>query len=187
MTNTDKPDFREDLSKATELLRNAGFVIIHSDCGWLIACDASKPEAVQQLCSGYAEKEFDAVVLCATLPRLQQYTGEIPDIIWELCDVNDKPMIFIPDAFKNLPEPLLATKKTGFRISAWPFTNYLCERFRNPLFCLQSLRGKIDPEKLNISADKVYTVKHNRNAQSVSTLPSILKIGNGGTFTIIRK
>ena len=184
MIQTDKPDFREDLSKSVEMLRNGGYISVRTDCGSIIACDASNATLVGALIEANKEGKYDQLLLFASLPRLQSVTDELPDIVWELTEVSDKPLIIVPDGYRNLPDVL--NKNTGFRISNWPFSNYLCDRFRQPLFCLEENRHKFKATDFDfLHKDNLYQVKFNKDKNPLY-IPSVMQIGKGGTFKILR-
>lgn len=188
INTTDKPDFREDLSKSIETLRNGGFVHCNSECGWLVGCDATNEDAVKLLLiSSENFPKSDLVLLVDSTARMQSYTDEMPEIVWDLIEVSEKPMIVVLDNIKNVASTIQLNKRNiGFRVSLWPFTNYLCERFRKPILCLHNN----DPKNstiaiLNETTD--FVVKHNRTSKTATILPSIIKIGKGNRIEIIRK
>jgi L-threonylcarbamoyladenylate synthase len=188
INTTDKPDFRDDLSKSIETLRNGGFVHCNSDCGWLVGCDATNENAVNLLLKNSENfPKSDLVLLVDSTARLQSYTDEMPEIVWDLMDVSEKPMIVVLDNIKNVASTIQSNNRNiGFRISSWPFTNYLCERFRKPILCLHNN----DPKNstitiLNENTD--FVVKHNRTSKIATILPSIIKIGKGNRIEIVRK
>jgi len=189
MTNTtDKPDFRDDLSKSIDTLRNGGSVHCNSDGGWLVGCDATNEKAVEVLLQN-SEKfpKSDIFLLVDSTARLQNYTDELPEIVWDLLEVSEKPMIVVLDNIKNVAAKICATNSNiGFRVSAWPFTNYLCERFRKPVLCLHNNDPKISTITL-INETTDFVVKHNRTSKTATILPSIIKIGKGNRIEIIRK
>jgi len=186
--STDKPDFREDMSKSIETLRNGGSVHCNSDCGWFVACDASNENAVNLLLEKSRNfQKSDLVLLIDSTARLQSYTDEVPDIVWDLVEVSEKPMIVVLESTKNVATSICSNNlNIGFRISNWLFTNYLCERFRKPLLCLHNNDPKNSTISLvNDSTD--FVVKYNRTSKTSTIIPSIIKIGKGNRIEIIRK
>lgn len=188
MHTTDKPDFRDDLSKSIETLRNGGFVHCNSDCGWLVACDATNENAVNLLLKNSENfPKSDLVLLVDSTARLQSYTDETPEIVWDLIEVSEKPMIVVLDSIKNVVPLINSCKQEiGFRVSNWAFTNYLCERFRKPLLCLHNNDPKNSTIAL-VNETTDFVVKHNRTSKTATFLPSIIKIGKGNRIEIIRK
>lgn len=188
MNTTDKPDFREDLTKSVETLRNGGFVHCNSDCGWFVGCDASNENAVKLLFENSENfPKSDLVLLVDSTARIQGFTDEMPEIVWDLIEVSEKPMIVVLENIKNLVTPILLNNRNiGFRVSSWPFTNYLCERFRKPLLCLHNNDPKNSTITL-VNETTDFVVKHNRTTKTATTLPSIIKIGKGNRIEIIRK
>jgi len=186
--NTDKPDFRDDLSKSNETLRNGGFVHLNSDCGWFVGCDATNENAVDLLLKS-AEKfpKNDLVLLIDSTARLQSFTEEVPDIVWDLIEVSDKPIIVVLENIKDLASNIRSSNRNiGFRVSSWPFTNYLSERFRKPILCLHNNDSKISTITL-LNENTDFVVKHNRTSKTATILLSIIKIGKGNRIEIIRK
>lgn len=188
VNTTEKTDFREDLSKSIETLRNGGFVHCNSDCGWLVGCDATNETAVDLLIN--SSNNFptcDLVLLVDSTARIQNYTDELPEIVWDLIEVSEKPMIVVLDKIKNLAQQIsLVNKNIGFRVSLWPFTNYLCERFRKPILYLQNHDQRSSTiALLNESTD--FVVKYNRTSKTNAIIPSVIKVGKGNRIEIIRK
>lgn len=188
INSTDKTDFREDISKSVESLRNGNFVHYNSDCGWLVACDATNDTSVSKLLKWIENyPTFDLVLLVDSTARLQSYVNELPEIVWDLIEVSEKPIIVVLDGLMNLAEQIIKNKQDiGWRVSSWPFTNYLCERFRKPILYLHNNNANTSTiELLDENGD--YVVKFNRTSKSKKIVPSIIKIGKGNRVEIIRK
>ena len=65
--------------------------------------------------------------------KLASYV-EVPDVAYELLEVNDKPMTIIYPNAKNLAKNLIAQDRTiGIRITSEIFTKALLYRFRKPI------------------------------------------------------
>lgn len=185
---TDRPDFREDISKSVESLRNGNFVHCNSDCGWLVACDATNETSASELLKWTGNyPASDVVLLVDSTARIQSYTNELPEIVWDLIEVSEKPIIVVLDGLTNLAEQVIKNKHNiGWRVSSWPFTNYLSERFRKPILYLHNNDTSTSTvELLNENVD--YVVKFNRTTKTKKIVPSIIKVGKGNRIEIIRK
>lgn len=183
----EKPDFRVDLSTSLQTLNNDEFVAYNSDKGWLIACDACSEKAVNILIDLLPNApKADTTLLVDTTARIQSYADSVPDIVWDLLELDDDKISIVLDNTKNIaPQIAVRTPKTGFRITTDTFVTYLVQRLRKPLFCLMPL----DSEKVLkalMGSYNFHLVEHNRTKQTKLQHSSIIKIGAGNLIEIIR-
>lgn len=185
---------QEDIKKALEVLRSGGVILYPTDTVWGLGCDATNAEAVKRVYE--IKKRVDAkamLVLVDNSARIQSYVEEVPDIAWELIDVSDKPLTIIyPDA-KNLASNLLADDKSiGIRVSTEAFSKTLCAQFRRPIVSTSANEsGKTTPANFNAITLEIrnavdYIVNFRQDDRSEAKPSSIIKLGKGNLFQIIR-
>lgn len=195
--NLKKPSrqaMREDIEKALEVIRNGGIIIYPTDTIWGLGCDANNEEAVERIY--HIKKRSDSksmLVLLESEGRLQSYVREIPEIAWELIDVTDSPLTIIYSGVKNLAPNLINDDgSAGIRITSDPFCQALISRMKRPIVSTSAnISGKPAPLYFREINDEIlnkadYIVKW-RQEDIVKRKPSsIIKLGPGGVFTIIR-
>ena len=103
---------KEEVRKACEILKNGGIILYPTDTIWGIGCDATNEAAVKR---GYELKHREdskaMLVLLDDVGKLASYV-EVPDVAYELLEVNDKPMTIIYPNAKNLAKNLIAPDRT---------------------------------------------------------------------------
>ncbi len=186
----DSDDFREALS----VLRAGGVILYPTDTVWGIGCDATNPEAVERIYSIKRRSDSKAMLCLLDAPgKLQGYVKDIPSIAWDLIDCATRPLTLIYPKGRNLAHNLLAEDGSiGIRITNELFSKKLCEALHAPLVSTSANVsgepaarnfGQITPHILS-SVD--YVVRYRRNDVSEPLPSSIIKIGEGNVFHIIR-
>ena len=177
------------------MMRNGGVILYPTDTVWGIGCDATNAEAVSRV---YQIKQRDdskaLICLVDSDARLQRYVRDVPDVAWQLIDCCDHPMTLILDGAVNLAPNLIADNGSiGIRITKESFSKELCYRFQKAIVSTSAnISGEpsaqnyrdIDPKIL----DAVDYVCWSRRQEHQPHKPStIIKLGQGGEVTIIRK
>lgn len=184
----------EDLKKACEVLHAGGIILYPTDTIWGIGCDATNREAVQKVYELKQRVDNKAmIVLLDSTAKLGVYVDEIPDIAWDLLDVSDKPLTLIYPQGKNLAANLLADDGSiGIRVTNEEFSRRLCERFRKPLVSTSAnVGGKPSPANFSEISNVIkkgvdYVVQYRQDDMRQAHASSILKLGCGGLFQLIR-
>ena len=151
----------EDIKNAIETMKRGGVILYPTDTVWGIGCDATNVEAVKRV---YEIKQRDdskaLICLVDSDARLQRYFRHIPDVAWQLIDlqplgdgsfpaettaskfqpgknrplVAEKPITLVLDGAINLAENLIAEDGSiGIRITNEPFSKELCYRFQKAI------------------------------------------------------
>ncbi|MFW6224531.1 MAG: L-threonylcarbamoyladenylate synthase, partial [Bacteroidota bacterium] len=110
---------REDIKNALEIVRSGGIILYPTDTVWGIGCDATNPEAVQRIYDLKNRPLSKSMLVLVDQPgRIGQYVQVVPEIAWELMEVNDKPMTIIYPGAKNLaPNLIAADGSIGIRVT----------------------------------------------------------------------
>ena len=185
---------KEEVRKACEILKNGGLILYPTDTIWGIGCDATNEEAVQRVYDlKHREDSKAMLVLLDDVGKLASYV-EVPDVAYDLLEVNDKPMTIIYPNAKNLAKNLIAQDRTiGIRITSETFTKALLYRFRKPIVSTSAnISGEPSPRCFAEISDAVKTavdyVVDFRQEETANPAPSsIIKLGLGGEIQIIRK
>ena len=185
---------KEEVRKACEILKNGGIILYPTDTIWGIGCDATNEAAVKRVYELKHREDSQAMlVLLDDVGKLASYV-EVPDVAYELLEVNDKPMTIIYPNAKNLAKNLIAQDRTiGIRITSEIFTKSLLYRFRKPIVSTSAnISGEPSPRCFAEISDAVKTavdyVVDFRQEETTNPAPSsIVKLGVGGEIQIIRK
>ena len=185
----------EDIRNAVEVMRRGGIILYPTDTVWGIGCDATNAEAVSRV---YQIKQRDdskaLICLVDSDARLQRYVRQVPDVAWQLIDCCDRPTTLILDGAVNLaPNLIAADGSIGIRITQEAFSKELCYRFQKAIVSTSAnISGEpaaqnyrdIDPKII----EQVDYVCWTRRQEHLPHKPSsIIKLGQGGEVTIIRK
>jgi len=190
-----KIDFREDIAKCVDVLRAGGIILYPTDTKWSLGCDATNQEAVEKLFLLVQSNDKNILTVLIDNPsKLQTYLEEVPDIAWDLIELSEKPLTIIYSNPKNLAKNLFRTDNSiAFRVTKNEFSRNLCTRFRNPIVAVSpNLQDYTKPlvfsqiEKELIS--KVdFVVSFKQNETNIPQQSSIIKLGKGNLFQLIRE
>lgn len=150
---------KEEVRKACEILKNGGIILYPTDTIWGIGCDATNEVAVKRVYElKHREDSKAMLVLLDDVGKLASYV-EVPDVAYELLEVNDKPMTIIYPNAKNLAKNLIAQDRTiGIRITSEIFTKSLLYRFRKPIVSTSAnISGEPSPRCFAEISDAVKT------------------------------
>lgn len=188
-------DFKEDIINCVEVLKKGGIILYPTDTIWGIGCDATNPIAVEKIYQ--LKKRTDSksmLVLLENENLLTGYINEIPDVVWDLIEVSDKPLTIIYPEAKNLAKNLIAFDgSVGIRISHEEFSSELVKRHRKPIVSTSAnISGEKSPGIFNEISFEIteavdYVVNYRQDDYSKSQASEIIKIGIGGKIEIIRK
>lgn len=184
----------EDIKKACEVLRSGGLILYPTDTIWGIGCDATNEEAVQKVYKLKKRADQKAMlILLDSTAKLETYASDIPDVAWDLIEMSDKPLTIIFSHAKNMATNLIADDGSiGVRITQEEFSRKLCERFRKPVVSTSAnISGQPSPVNFSQISDEIkdgvdYIVQYRQDDNSKSQPSSIIKLGDGGVFQIIR-
>lgn len=197
----EKPYSETDLDAALRVLRAGGIILYPTDTVWGIGCDATNAEAVQRIYRLKQREDSKSMLVLLDAPgKLQGYVQEVPEIAWDLLQATDhdeeapqRPLTIIYPGAKNLAENLVAEDGSiGIRITSEPFSQALCQRLKRPIVSTSAnisgqpaarFYDEID-EAILTGAD--YVCRFRRDDQTPHEPSSIIKLGQDGTFQIIR-
>ena len=184
----------EDLKKACDVLRKGGLILYPTDTIWGIGCDATNEEAVQRVYTLKQRADNKAMLLLlGNEARLESYVQEVPEIAWSLIEVADLPLTLIYPGARNLAPNLIAEDgSVGIRITREEFSRRLCEQFRRPVVSTSAnISGQPAPHTFQEIAEEIkqgvdYIVQYRQDDLTAAQPSSIIKLGAGGLFQIIR-
>ncbi len=186
-------EFKEDISKALDALKNGGVILYPTDTIWGLGCDATNAEAVSRIFEIKKRADSKSMLsLVANDGMLQQYLEVIPDAAWQLIDASVNPITIIYDHPKGLASNLLAEDgSAGFRITSERYSKTLSERLHRPIVSTSAnISGAPSPKSFNEiskeildSVDYVASFGHDKKGSAPS---NIIKVSDSGVLKIIR-
>ena len=186
-------DMQNDINKALEVLKAGGVILYPTDTVWSLGCDAANETAVKRVCELAGADNLNEIFALVDNPgRLQSYVDEMPDIAWDLIEMAEKPLTIIYPGARNLAGNLIAKDKSvGLRVTNEAFSKKLCAQFRRPVVSAQ-VRGQSATYTYGQIAEDIkqavdYVVNFRQDERSQPELTSIIKLGKGNVFQLIRE
>ncbi|MDR3652563.1 MAG: L-threonylcarbamoyladenylate synthase [Paludibacter sp.] len=186
---------QEEIKKTIEILRAGGVILYPTDTVWGLGCDATNESAVKRIFAIKKRADTKAMlVLIDSAAKLQSYVEEIPDMAWDLIEMSEKPLTIIYPQAKNLASNLVGDDKSiGIRVTNEPFSKSLCAQFRKPIVSTSAnVTGNATPLNFKQISDEIklavdYIVNFRQNDVSEPKPSSIIKLGKGNVFQLIRE
>jgi L-threonylcarbamoyladenylate synthase len=184
-----------EIKKALEILRSGGIILYPTDTVWGIGCDATNESAVKRVFEIKKRTNVKAMLLLIDNPaKLQGYVDDVPDIAWDLIEMTKKPLTIIYPQAKNLASNLIAEDKSiGIRVTNEPFSKTICEQFRKPIVSTSAnISGEPTPRNFSQISEEIkslvdYVVNFRQDDKSEPKPSSIIKLGKGNLFELIRE
>lgn len=185
----------DDIKKACEVLNKGGVILYPTDTVWGLGCDATNEEAVSRIYKIKQRLDSKALlVLVDTDVKVDFYVENVPEVTWDLLEASIKPTTIIYDKARNLAPNLVAEDGSiGIRITNEEFSKKLCQRFRKALVSTSAnISGQPTPRNFSEISEEIkdsvdYIVEYHQDDLSHPCPSSIIKIGAGGIFKIIRE
>ena len=186
---------KEEIKKSIEVLRSGGIILYPTDTVWGLGCDATNEDAVKRIIDIIKPRDKgEFIVLIDSVFKIQTYVEDVPEIAWDLAELSEKPLTIIFPKAKNLAKNLIAKDNSvGIRVTNELFSKQLCSQFRKPIAFIPAVNGG-ELTQFNFSnisngiKDAVdYIVGFRQDDKSMSTASSIIKLGRGSVFQIIRE
>jgi len=186
---------QDEIKKTLEVLRAGGVILYPTDTVWGIGCDATNEKAVKRIFDIKKRTDTKAMIVLIDNPgKLQSYVNEVPDIAWDLIEMTERPLTIIYSEAKNMAPNLIADDKSvGIRVTSEEFSKKLCAQFRKPIVSTSAnVSGEPTPSNFNQIAKEIksavdYVVNFRQNERSQPKPSSIIKLGKGNLFQLIRE
>lgn len=125
----------EEINKAIAILQQGGLILYPTDTLWAIGCDATNDAAAQRV---YELKQLNQgnpmVCLVAHDGMLCNYVEKVPELAYDLMDVNEKSTTIVYDNPKGFSKYLLAPDgSAAIRVASDKFCSYLINKFKKPI------------------------------------------------------
>lgn len=186
---------QEEIKRTLTVLRSGGVILYPTDTVWGIGCDATNENAVRRIFEIKRRTDSKSMIILIDNPaKLQSYVDEVPEIAWDLIELSEKPLTIIYPKAKNLAPGLVAGDGSiGIRVTNEIFSRTLCAQFRNPIVSTSAnISGNATPASFNQISDEIksemdYIVNFRQDDLSKAKPSSIIKLGTGNLFQLIRE
>lgn len=187
-------EYREDISKAVEVMNKGGVVLYPTDTIWGIGCDATNEEAVKRVFEIKRRNDAKALItLIDSEAKLEAYVSEVPEVAWQLIEVAERPLTIIYDGARNLAPNLMAEDgSVGIRITREEFSRNLCMRMRRPIVSTSAnISGEPSPKNFSDISPEIlaavdYVCTSRREESQNPPASNIIKLGVSGEVKVIR-
>ncbi len=189
--------YTDDIRAAVDVLRRGGIILYPTDTIWGIGCDATDSKAVKKVFEIKRRSDAKALItLVGSEGALERAVDEVPEVAWQLIECSDRPLTIVYDRAARDIAPELSAEdgSIGVRITREEFSAGLCRAFGKPIVSTSAnISGEPSPGCFaEISPEIVNAVDYvclSRRDETPGTAKpsSIMRLGAGGLFKIIRK
>lgn len=184
-----------EINNAISAMIRGGIILYPTDTVWGIGCDATNTEAVKKIYALKQREETKSMLVLVEHPdRILRHIKEVPEIVWQLIEVNDKPMTIIyPGAINLAPNLINSDGTIGIRITTDEFCKKLIAKLNRPIVSTSAnISGTQSPAIFDEISEEIkqgvdYIVNWRQDDITKGHPSSILKIGLKGEIEIIRK
>lgn len=188
-------NIKEDIKNAIKTMKAGGIILYPTDTIWGLGCDATNEEAVKKIFEiKKREDSKSMLVLTDSAAKVERLVGDVPNIVWDLVELSDKPLTIIYPGGKNMAKNLIAQDgSVGIRITNETFSKELCTQFRLPIVSTSAnISGEPSPSNFSEISEEIlqsvdYVVKYRQNDKTKAKPSSIIKVDSDGTIKIIRE
>lgn len=191
---TENQTLKNEVRRAAEVVRRGGVILYPTDTVWGIGCDATNPEAVSKVFAIKRRDDHKALItLVASVDDVAFYVDEMPQVAEQLIEYSEKPITIVYDRGVRLAPNLLGENgSVGIRVTKEAFSNALCRYLRKPLVSTSAnISGEPSPAVFpEISPEIIsavdYVVNYRRDDLTRRSASTVMRLGNGGEFKILR-
>lgn len=184
----------QEIESALKVLKEGGIILYPTDTIWGIGCDATNPEAVEKVYRIKKRKDSKSLIILASdTDMLSKYVKEVPEVAYNLIEVNDKPMTIIyPGAVGLAPNVIAEDGSIGIRVPDNEFCRQLIRRFHKPIVSTSAnISGQEAPHYYDDITDEIldavdHIVDPDLEEECSRVASSIIKLGLKGEVEIIR-
>ena len=89
-------DINKEVHNAFEAIKAGGIILYPTDTVWGIGCDATNAEAVKKIYELKQREESKSMIVLMNSDRmLYKVFKEIPEVAWDIMELNDNPTTLI--------------------------------------------------------------------------------------------
>lgn len=185
---------KEDILKASDVLKNGGIILYPTDTIWGIGCDATNKEAIKKI---YRLKKRDEkksmIILVAEPKEIESYVSIPSQKLLDFLALQEMPATAIFENAINLPSVLINEDGTvAIRIIKDDFCRELIKESNVPLVSTSAnISGENYPRNYEEISEEIkngvdYIVQHRRNDLNLYEPSSIIKLNRAGNIEKVR-
>ena len=129
-----------DINEIVAKLKQGETMLYPTDTILGLGCDAKNEAAIEKIYQIKNRPSSKSLIILVDSPRMLQNIVEVPELAWDLIDLNEKPLTIIYDNPKGLPQSLVAEDNT------------IAIRLTDDLFC-KKIIGKLGGPIVSTSAN----------------------------------
>ena len=187
MTKTNLQSFMledDQIHQLISTLESGGLILYPTDTIWGIGCDATNPNAIEDI---YRLKKRDRskpfVLLVDSIDMLKQYVHQVHPRLETLLHYHTRPLTIVYDQAKNLPP--IAYSKDGtvaIRVVQDDFCRMMIAAYRRPLVASsanisnESPPGNFGEISSAVIENVDYVIKRRQHEKSIGTPSVMVKI-----------
>lgn len=187
-------DLKKAVEEAVKVLKEGGVILYPTDTVWGLGCDATNPKAVERVFQIKRRTDSNSLIMLADSPdMLARYIREVPEVAWQILEVNDKPLTIIYPGVEGIAENAISVDRSAaFRIPDHQFCQALIRRFRKPIVSTSAnISGSPEPalfETISIEVIEAadWVADNSFETGSTGRLSSTIMLGLGGEVKILR-
>lgn len=140
-----------DINQIVEGLKNGQTMLYPTDTILGIGCDAKNVEAIQKVYAIKNRSSAKSLIILVDSVKMLQDLVDVPELAWDLMDLNEKPLTIIYDKPKGLPKELVAEDNTiAIRLTDDLLCKKIIGRLKGPIISTSAnLSGDQAPQRLN--------------------------------------
>ena len=187
-------DLKKAVEEAVKVLKEGGVILYPTDTLWGLGCDATNPKAVEKIYKIKHREDCQSLTMLADGPdMLARYIRAVPEVAWQILEVNDKPLTIIYPGVEGIAENAITEESTAaFRIPDHQFCQALIRRFRKPIVSASAnISGSPEPslfETISIEVIEAadWVADNSFEYGSTGKPSSVIMLGLGGEVKILR-
>jgi len=184
----------EEINNAIASLEQGGLILYPTDTLWAIGCDATNDLAIQKLYQLKQQAQgVPMVCLVAHDGMLANYVENVPELAYDLMDLNEKPTTIIYDSSIGISKNIAAQDgSVAIRVASDKFCSYLINKFKKPIVAtIANCKGSPTPKSFKEIDQAVlkgvdYVVNLQKENER-SQLSTIIKLSNDYKVKVIRE
>jgi L-threonylcarbamoyladenylate synthase len=185
---------KNEVEIAAKILQESGTILYPTDTIWGIGCLATDTKAIQKIKNLKNRPPQKSMIVLVDSERRLQDLVEVPEIVWEIIDLEIKPVTIVYDNPKGVDKELIASDNTlAIRLTKDAFCKELIKKVNTPIVSTSAnLSGEISPKSFNQISSFIkngvdYIVKLRLNETSKFDASSIIQVSSNGNVKVIRE
>jgi len=185
----------EAIQKAVENLKSGNLILCPTDTIYGISCDATNEKAVQKIIDLKGRNQSKSFIVLVNSDRMvNQCFKEIPEVVWDMIDLNDQPLTIVMDDGRYVAKNVLNQDGSlGMRYIKKGIINEILRKHNKPIVST-SPNFSNEPTPINFEEihpeiiNKIDFVFPKFKYEEMSGKPSkIIQIKSNGEVKILRK